>query len=189
MLEVGDPMRARRRPSLLPVLSLILFACGGSTFGTAAVDSGTADVSPDSSATADAANRDGSMLDASGVDATMSETGVSDRGGISDVTSVDVVSADSGGGPCMGGGVCGAGLTCCGSSCVNETNDPLNCGTCQNECQAPKSMCLGRQCVVPTCLPSCGAGQSCCEIQVPGPSLPPMCVNGPTCPVGCPLCQ
>jgi hypothetical protein len=50
-------------------------------------------------------------------------------------------------------------------------------------------MCLGSVCVAPTCAPACGSGMQCCQIDGPGPSGPPQCVDGGTCPVGCPLCK
>jgi hypothetical protein len=98
--------------------------------------------------------------------------------------------ADSGGGPCITGGLpCSAGLTCCGDGCVNLSNDPLHCGSCEARCQGATAMCLGGACAAPTCAPACSAGQSCCLVNHAGPSGPPTCYDGPTCPVGCPLCR
>jgi hypothetical protein len=96
--------------------------------------------------------------------------------------------ADSGGGPCDGG-ACPIGLTCCNDSCVNENNDPLHCGGCGTSCSGSTGMCQGGSCIAPTCQPGCGDGEVCCDVQGPGPSGPPQCLPGPTCPVGCPLCQ
>jgi hypothetical protein len=96
--------------------------------------------------------------------------------------------SDGGGGPCSAN-ACAMGLHCCADSCVNELNDPLNCGACGNHCTGSTSMCLGGQCVAPTCAPACTSGHVCCQIDGPGPSGPPQCIQGDTCPVGCPLCQ
>ena len=95
---------------------------------------------------------------------------------------------DSGGGPCNNG-ACAIGLQCCSDACVNQNNDPLNCGGCGVHCTGSTSMCQAGQCVAPTCAPACTSTQVCCEIDGPGPSGPPKCIEGTTCPVGCPLCQ
>jgi hypothetical protein len=102
--------------------------------------------------------------------------------------SSDAPVADSGGGPCDGG-ACTFGLHCCSNACINEMNDPLNCGGCGIVCSGSQSMCLGGSCQSPTCQPSCSDGQVCCDIPGPGPSQPVKCVDGVTCPVGCPACK
>lgn len=104
-----------------------------------------------------------------------------------DAPTSDAPFADSGGGPCDGG-ACTIGLQCCSDACVNQTNDPLNCGGCGTHCTGSKSMCLNGACQAPTCQPSCTDGQVCCDLEGPGPSQPPKCVTGTTCPVGCPAC-
>ncbi len=114
---------------------------------------------------------DGSSADASSKDGSVSDAPV----------------YDSGGGACDGG-ACGFGLECCGDQCVNQTNDPNNCGGCGTVCSGSKSMCLGGSCQAQTCQPACGDGFKCCDLQGPGPSGPPKCVAGQTCPVGCPSC-
>jgi len=81
------------------------------------------------------------------------------------------------------------GLVQCGAACVNIKNDPTNCGACGVACSGGSSMCLNGTCAAPTCAPACGGGQQCCEIFGPGPSGPPQCEDGGTCPVGCPLCK
>ena len=95
---------------------------------------------------------------------------------------------DSGGGACDGG-ACQAPLHCCTGQCVYEQNDPLNCGACGTHCGGAASMCENGNCVSPTCNPGCTSGQVCCDIPGPGPSQPPKCVDGDTCPIGCPLCN
>ena len=120
-----------------------------------------------------------------GVDASV-DTGV-------DVPAVDVtpgadVLNDSGGGTCGSATVCGAGLNCCGGYCVNFQNDPNNCGHCGGLCTGATPMCAGGTCAASTCAPPCGSGSVCCDVRGPGPSRPPMCYVGTTCPVGCPLC-
>jgi hypothetical protein len=95
------------------------------------------------------------------------------------------IAADSGGGPC-GQPEPQGGLTCCGAALVNLENDPLNCGACGHRCAADE-MCLG-YCLPPRCATACGACQVCCAVTTAGPSSPPFCVDGPTCPVGCPYC-
>lgn len=96
-------------------------------------------------------------------------------------------STDTGKPACDGG--CGFGFHCCDDSCVNENNDPLNCGGCGTKCTGSTSMCLVAICGPPTCQPTCQSGEQCCEIQGPGPSGPPQCVQGTTCPLGCPACN
>jgi len=118
-------------------------------------------------------------LDGGGGDAASDGSSGGDGGGVTD---------GSGGGACDGG-ACSLGLKCCADACVNETNDPLNCGGCGTKCTGSTSMCLGGQCMAPTCQPACGDGQVCCQIDSAGPSGPPQCVTGTTCPVGCPLCN
>jgi hypothetical protein len=95
---------------------------------------------------------------------------------------------------------CGTARECCAGHCVNEYNDPFNCGKCGMAC-AQGTYCTGGQCIKPPCQTVCGgaqccdalcctAGQLCCDPQGPQ-SLGPVCttpVNG-TCPMGCaPLC-
>ena len=117
-------------------------------------------------------------IDGGGNDGTVSDSG----GG------VDGAGSDSGGGPCDAG-ACGFGLTCCGNKCVNQNNDPQNCGMCGNKCTGGKPMCQGGQCAASACMPMCTASQVCCIVDGPGPTQPPKCYDGDTCPVGCPLCN
>ena len=144
-----------------------LFACGGDA---AAIDAGATDASLDH-ATSDATVSDAS--DAALVDA-----------GLVDAPS----SPDSGGGACDAG-ACPQGLTCCGGQCKNLVNDPLNCSQCGQGCSGATPMCLGGVCSKDICQPTCGTGQVCCQVNKGGPSGPPTCYQGTTCPVGCPLCK
>jgi hypothetical protein len=113
---------------------------------------------------------------------------------------------DGGGGGCGDAG-CAAGLTCCGGACVNQVNDPRNCGLCGYRCPGPSAFCSGGVCAQAPCNPGnvcatpsaalcCGAaccktGELCCEVNRGGPSRGPECVApiAGTCPVGCPLCK
>ena len=95
----------------------------------------------------------------------------------SDATAFDAASCTS------------SGLAPCGGVCVNTGNDPLNCGGCGTKCTGASPMCLGGACQAPTCAPACNTGEHCCQIDGPGPSGPPQCETGDTCPVGCPLCK
>lgn len=109
---------------------------------------------------------------------------VSDTGGGSDGSGV----GDGGGGPCDGGS-CPFGLHCCGNTCVNQTNDPQNCGMCGRKCSGSTPMCQGGSCGASTCMPMCATNQVCCIVDGPGPAQDPKCYDGITCPVGCPLCN
>src|SRR5450432_3093056 len=90
------------------------------------------------------------------------DSGSSD-GASKDSPTSDGPFADSGGGACDGG-TCTFGLQCCSDSCVNEMNDPLNCGGCGTHCSGAKPMCLGGSCQAQTCQPTCGDGHVCCDI-------------------------
>ena len=96
------------------------------------------------------------------------------------------IEADSGGGAC-GSMPNNGGLSCCSGNDANLDNDPLNCGACGQRC-APSEMCLHGKCQAPVCAPSCGPCQVCCLVVGGGPAMPPSCIDGPTCPVGCPWC-
>ena len=113
-----------------------------------------------------------------------------------DVTTIDAgtdtgaldAGPDSGGGACDGG-ACGIGLQCCGGACKNEMNDPLNCGKCGQVCTGSNPMCIAGHCEAQTCAPRCSDLQVCCLVEQGGPSSPPSCYPGTTCPVGCPACN
>ena len=110
-------------------------------------------------------------------------------GGGTDASS-DAAKSDGGGGPDTGNTCsCAMGLVCCNGACVNTNNDPHNCGSCGNPCNTSSQMCLGGSCTASQCNPTCTSGSICCEIDGPGPSGPPQCEQGDSCPVGCPLCN
>lgn len=130
----------------------------------------------------------GGAHDAS-LDTNDSDGGQGLDGAIPDAGSSDAPTAgDSGGGPCDGG-ACPMGLTCCGGQCKNLLNDPQNCSQCGQSCSGKTPMCAGGSCSADLCEPKCGSGSVCCAVQGPGPSGPPKCYVGATCPVGCPLCK
>jgi hypothetical protein len=54
--------------------------------------------------------------------------------------------------------------------------------------KSPNTMCNGGQCAPPSCAPQCAPNETCCYVDGPGPSRPPQCVQGVTCPAGCPAC-
>ena len=111
-------------------------------------------------------------------------------GGDTDSGSDGTTKTDGGGGPDTGNTcTCAAGLACCNGACVNTNNDPHNCGGCGGTCNTASQMCLGGSCTASQCQPACTSGSICCEIDGPGPSGPPQCEQGNTCPVGCPLCN
>jgi hypothetical protein len=172
--------------------SLFVVACGGSTQDTAGSDDTGADVSNGDGATDSPGGGDTKGDITPGGDST--SDAVTDLSGDTTPPPDDTrppppdVVGDSGGGPCDPSGGCTPGLKCCAGACVYEQNDPLNCGGCGIVCSGEASMCLGGHCVKPTCAPACAAGQTCCQVDGPGPSGPPRCVDGPTCPIGCPAC-
>jgi hypothetical protein len=114
-------------------------------------------------------------------------------------------SSNTGGGNASGGvagcGGCNVGLTCCAGTCVNQTNDLNNCGSCGRQCAGPTPYCHSGTCTAPPCglascagLVCCGnaccaAGQICCDLSGPVAAIAACTtpVNG-TCPVGCTNC-
>lgn len=126
-------------------------------------------------------------------------TGGSGTGGSSGTGGAGAGGGGGAGNSCSAG--CGMARECCDGHCVNQYNDPFNCGKCGNKCDTG-TYCTGGQCVTPPCQKTCGGaqccdtaccsnGQLCCDPQGPV-SLSPVCttpVNG-TCPMGCaPLCK
>jgi hypothetical protein len=89
--------------------------------------------------------------------------------------------------------------------CVNEQNDPTNCGSCGNKCGQQTPYCNFGKCTMPPCFQQggvcaantlccgtdcCTNGQICCLFQ--GPTDYTACYTPtkaqPTCPVGCSGC-
>jgi hypothetical protein len=140
--------------------ALAVVACSGSTT-TSKPDASTAEGGADAGAGADAAQGDAA----------------SDGGG--------ACSLRDSSSPCTSQ----SGFSCCDGACVNEANDPQNCGGCGTQCTAPKAMCVAGKCVVPTCSPACTGAEVCCAVNTAGPPPPPTCYAGPSCPLGCPFCQ
>ncbi len=64
---------------------------------------------------------------------------------------------------CGGGEACTNGLSCCNGGCLDEANDPSNCGGCGNVCQS--GLCIGGICQ-PTAgceTTGCALGDACCS--------------------------
>jgi hypothetical protein len=176
---------------LLPASIGLVLACSGSSLEVAPEDGGDDSSIADSGTTSDTSTRgDTTKDDTTVVDSVSTDAPPGDSTPPPDVTPdapPDVV-ADSGGGPCSAGSACPTFLHCCSGACVNEQNDPLNCGGCGIVCSGATPMCEAGHCVAATCEPACGSGQTCCLVDGPGPSGGPKCVDGPTCPIGCPAC-
>ena len=111
-------------------------------------------------------------------------------------------SSSGGGGNCP---ACGPGDLCCnGVSCsVDAYNDPLNCGSCNHQCQGATPFCQQGMCIQTPCngqpCPSgttccgqkcCQSGDICCEFE--GPQSFVGCytptAQQPSCPPGCNTC-
>lgn len=93
------------------------------------------------------------------------------------------------------GGVCaacpaGGGGSCCGNACVARDRDPLNCGTCGNDCSvwanakgvSPNAtFCAASQCTTSRSSPGGQPRQTCNEVCAAGGLT---CVNPPLEPTG-----
>jgi len=112
-----------------------------------------------------------------------------------------------GGGGSCNATTCGPYYTCCGNVCVNTSNDPHHCGSCDNACGTDNPFCEGGQCTQPPCTPPpgsgvcapnsvccgttcCAVGEICCSVTANFTTIG--CYDpsktGGTCPLGCPLC-
>ena len=91
---------------------------------------------------------------------------------------------DPSGGIC-GGIACTGGLTICASKCVDEQNDPANCGGCRFAC-APGETCKVGKCTPSGCGggPSCAPGATCCPDGCQSTGSDPFHCGG--CSVRCP---
>ena len=120
-------------------------------------------------------------------------------GGMGNAGSSGMAGMPAGG--ATGCSTCGSSRECCADQCVNEENDPHNCGACGKVCDSG-TYCGAGQCVKPPCETTCTgdtccgsecckAGQICCDPQGPldmGPRCTAPSDTG-TCPMGCaPLC-
>lgn len=160
------------------VILACVIGCGGSTSSGGDTPS---DASGDSTVTSDSASGDSTSV----IDSTSLDTAPS-----IDTTPADTTpKLDTGGGACKADGTCAVPLKCCDAVCIYDRNDPFNCGGCGVRCSGATPMCSGGTCVAAKCAPSCGASQQCCEVPGPGPTGGPKCVDGATCPIGCPLCK
>jgi hypothetical protein len=172
-------------------LALPAGSCGGST-----VSVGSGDASLDATSSSGSGSSSGGSSGGSG--------GGSGSGSSSGSSSGGSASGGSSGGPDASIGCkCQGGLACCGGKCVNEGNDPKNCGGCGVTCSGNTPYCAGH-CEAPPCeqdAASCGSA-TCCGTQCCGPGdlccqleegvWITQCVtptsSQPTCPVGCPMC-
>ncbi|MGO8993749.1 MAG: MXAN_6577-like cysteine-rich protein [Polyangiaceae bacterium] len=91
-------------------------------------------------------------------------------------------------GPADSGPTCASGQSLCGSTCVNESNDPNNCGACGTTCAA------GEVCSSGAC--ACPSGESLCGTTCVNESSDPnncgacgaTCAAGQTCSSGACAC-
>ena len=160
----------------------VAWGCGGSFSSSPSAAGGNAGTGAGTAGTAAAAGRGGAGASGGSAGASGASGGA------------------AGGGTCNPS--CAVGRKCCAGQCINQQNDPYNCGACGARC-ADGTYCSGAQCVKPPCettckdLSCCGTecctvGKICCDPQGPldmGPHCTTPSESG-TCPVGCaPLCM
>ena len=78
----------------------------------------------------------------------------------------EAATVDAGPGDAEAGAItpgCGPSLTSCGTSCVNEGNDPNNCGACAHTCPSPTSGIGTPGCSSTQCTLTCGAALTLCS--------------------------
>ncbi|MBW2264237.1 MAG: hypothetical protein JRG91_19910, partial [Deltaproteobacteria bacterium] len=92
--------------------------------------------------------------------------------------------------------VCGEGETLCDGECVDTSEDPMNCGACDNECGADE-ICLWGECVPDCADPLYPCGDDCvdltsdasncgaCGVQCDLPHTTGSCVDGVCVVTGC----
>jgi len=199
-------------------LAIALSACGGSTFdsgfstgGSGGEDGGSGGTNGQGGSTGGqagsvstgSAGSTGSGIGGS-AGATTGSGGGAGSGGAGSGGVGSGGMGGAGGGTACPGVPCTLGFICCSGACVNPNNDILNCGHCGQTCAGPDAFCAAGTCGQPPCLRGalcpdpttccasqcCSAGQLCCDVPGPGPSIGPRCTDpiGGTCPKGCPAC-
>ena len=176
-----------RVPASLPLGAVCVLVVAASCGGTTSAPLGGGDASVDATGSSGSGSGGGSSGSGSG---SSGGSGSSSSGGSS-----------GGGGGCTP--ACQIGLACCGGKCVNEGNDPRNCGACGVTCSGATPFCAGgckpapceqdaAACGGGSCCGAqcCGQGELCCQLEqgVWTTQCYALTSSQDTCPVGCPMC-